>query len=410
MKYFSPPYLVLYSCILFNIAFLLPNWIYYDLVGEYGYVFLNFKALLFFYLCATSFIVSYNLFPSIDFRSVRFQLIDLKYYQLILIGSFLCFSAIFILYETLVSQDLIVELLLSGNGSIIKEELAPDGFGGLFNIFLISSFWILYGWYLICKDKISKFRKIVFIYFLIVLFLLIIASCVVKLSRGELIPFLFGLLVINFSVVPASEGSRTRVGFKLFIYALAAAAIFIIFSMIRGEFDFLKIFSDMFGYIFVPYNRMAYILDDKIPYPYKGTGIYFSSFLSFNKTFNEVVGLSEFMGWPSYIDLWRSEFQSVAMAGLNQYLIWAGAMGYLFIDFGWGAIIVFLFYGLLYKLIWSMWVSRTVLGISLYPWFAFCLAFWFGTNYLLDTKLLICMIVGILFGFLVSLAKLKWKN
>jgi hypothetical protein len=56
-------------------------------------------------------------------------------------------------------------------------------------------------------------------------------------------------------------------------------------------------------------------------------------------------------------------------------------------------------YGLMTGWVWrSLKLGRTA-GIVLYPWFAFCILFWFGTNYLLGTQLVVLLLGAIVLGF-----------
>jgi hypothetical protein len=217
-----------------------------------------------------------------------------------------------------------------------------------------------------------------------------------KLSRGELIPFLIGLVIIyidNKSDVKSYSGLKFFLFLAKFLFSIFF--IFSIFSLFRGTIEFNKIVADFLGYTLASYNRLAALLDGELNYTYQGTGVYLSSFLSFNKTLNSVFAVSAYFGWPFYSDAWRSEFFSVEIHGFNKYLIWPTALGYLFIDFGWIAPFVLFVYGIFYGFIWRLWLKESIFGLLLYPWFGFCLIFWFGTNYLLDTKLFVLLVTAI---------------
>lgn len=407
MKYISPPYLLVYTSAVFFIAIIFPPDLYEYFIGEYDLIYFDLKTILFYLICCFSFFIGYFSFPNINFNVKFYGDNTLRNFNFSLMLSF-CMALIgaFLIYNALSSDDLIFDLLISANGAVIKDELSPDGFGGLFNIFFIAFYWHLYFSFCMGFNYNNEFQKRIIKIFLFISFILITLSSIVKLARGELLPFLVGIFIIHVSIF---FKGNIKLNIKFFAAALKLGIfIFIIFSafsILRGELDFYKIIADFIGYILASYNKLAFILNGKLVYPYGGTGVYFSSFLSFNGTLNGFFGISNYMSWPKYVDLWNSEFQAVASAGLNQYLIWPSALGYLFLDFGWGTGFVLIMYGWIYKIVWSLWLSKTSIGIILYPWFAFCLLFWFGTNYLLDTKLLVYFIVGLFLTLLNFLGK-----
>jgi hypothetical protein len=55
-------------------------------------------------------------------------------------------------------------------------------------------------------------------------------------------------------------------------------------------------------------------------------------------------------------------------------------------------------YGLMYGCVWRSVKMGKVFGVVLYPWFAFCILNWFGTNSLLDNKILIFFLTFLLLG------------
>jgi hypothetical protein len=88
---------------------------------------------------------------------------------------------------------------------------------------------------------------------------------------------------------------------------------------------------------------------------------------------------------PDFFIWWRSEFNSVAIAGLDSSWIFSGTFGDIFIEFGWFAPLYVFGYGLLYGLVWNWMKRNRMIGIILYPYLAYCVLFWFTTNALFDT-------------------------
>jgi hypothetical protein len=65
-------------------------------------------------------------------------------------------------------------------------------------------------------------------------------------------------------------------------------------------------------------------------------------------------------------------------------LIFCGAFGEIYIELGWLAPLYIFCYGLLYGLVWRWMIAGRLMGIILYPYFAYCILFWFSTNGLFD--------------------------
>lgn len=399
MNKISPPYLLIYTSIVATMAMIFPPQIYESMIGEKSLMFLN-PALAFFYLiCSAAFLTGYKI---IELLIKNFSLTDknpesIQHAYLpsntLIIAIALNTLSIYQIYSS--SEDLIL-LLANQQGALAKDELSDAGIGGLTNFVCIGIFWYCYYRYLRSQKSEYINGKNLHKILLITLLITIITSSTIKLSRGELMPFLVGAALIylnNKLSNPESEGIKFNVFiFKSFIFVFF---IFSAFSSLRGEVEIVKITSDFIGYTLASYNRLSGILDGRLKFEFTGTGVYLSSFLSFNNSLNKLLPISEYMNWPKYFDLWNSEFLSVSMAGLNEYLIWPTAIGYIFIDLGWFSPIILFMYGMLYAGVWSSWKKGSPLGIILYPWLGFCLLFWFGTNYLLDTKFFVLLITSI---------------
>jgi hypothetical protein len=131
-------------------------------------------------------------------------------------------------------------------------------------------------------------------------------------------------------------------------------------------------------------------------YPYGGSGVYLSNFLAYNNFFNHIIPLRNLMGWPEYLELWNSEFQAPALAGLRSDLIWSGVFGYLFSDFGWMTPLILIAYGVLYGFVWRSFRAGRTIGICLYPWLAFNCLCWFSSNMIFDARFPFFLAAGLL--------------
>jgi hypothetical protein len=164
----------------------------------------------------------------------------------------------------------------------------------------------------------------------------------------------------------------------------------LLFSALRGG-SVEHLLGDLMSYSISSYNRLSAVVHGRIVYPYSGRGIYLWSFLGFNNMLNAVIPFREWFHWPSFLQVWQSEFDATSNAGLNGFSIWSGTFGYIFAEVGWLSTLYVFVCGMLYGAVWRSVKHGKLLGVILYPWFAFCILFWFGTNYLFDNKIIVLL-------------------
>ena len=218
-------------------------------------------------------------------------------------------------------------------------------------------------------------------------FLALVICSALLVKRGEVMVVVSGMVIVSV-LVRQRDGKLTSafVWRVIFIACVAVIVIFAGFAVIRGGKTLDYMVGAFAGYTISSYNRMAAMLAGILHYPFAGRGLYISAFASFNQTFNDLTHLSRIMGWPSFDAVWRSEFDAVSTAGLDGNLIWAGTFGYIFEDFGWFSPLVLFAYGLITGWCWRSLKLGRIAGVVFYPWCAYCILFWFGTNYMLDSK------------------------
>jgi hypothetical protein len=152
----------------------------------------------------------------------------------------------------------------------------------------------------------------------------------------------------------------------------------------------------LIGYTAASYNRLAAVVNGTLRYPFADRGLYLSAFVSFNHTWNQLVPLARLMNWPSQLEVWGAEFGAVTRAGLDGTLIWSGAFGYIFSDLAWFSFPFIFGYGILYGLAWN-WIKRgKVLGVVLYPAFAYCALLWVAANSLLDSQRVVLLVAALI--------------
>ncbi len=391
----SPYGLASVSTVVFLIAITFPADVYREIIEEPDYMYFDVASLLFFGLCVTSFLagvwVVNTFFPSNAFvdRPIGMRLGPVK---------FLLIPLLPLLVVSLLSNVLILNnnpslltLMLSQGGNEIKESVELQGTASLSNIYLLGVLW----WCIWRSGRIDLTRggrAVVKSAICLSAFAVVLAATL-KLGRGELMPAVTGIGVIYWVGKTARRGANLAFVLKATAaFGAAIACLFILFSFVRGASDSERWVADVVGYSIASYNRLAALLAGRLHYPYQGRGVFLFGFVGFNNMLNAVIPFRELLSWPSFYDAWQSEFQCVARSGLSESAIWASAFGYIFADLGWWSPIFVFFQGLLCGAIWRAIKKGQILGIVLYPWVAFCILFWLGTNYLLDNKFVVLLL------------------
>jgi hypothetical protein len=386
----SPYGLAALSTLVFLIAWLTPPGYYTDVVGEKDLVFLDPTALVFFLVCAAAFVTGVAaidfLFPrpTLAMSKVQMRTSPLLFLSVpLILCSLITIEAIALLLR---NNPTVLDLILAAQGFQVKENLDVHQPLGLASIWLLGVCW----WASWRREQLTfpaLWQRRLVSCFIVFGLTLVLAYAALKLGRGEFMPVLAGTIILYLirQGVRSALSSRRLLRFSLVSAALLAVT-FLLFSAARGSEDLLP---ELVRYSTASYNRMAALLSGRLHYPHAGTGVYFSSFLSFNSSFNQLIPLREVFHWPTFEDVWASEFTSTWQAGLDGYIIWSGTFGYLFSDFGWFAPLVVMMQGLLCGWLWRSIRRGGISGIILYPWVAFCILFWFGTNFFFDTKMVV---------------------
>ena len=395
----SPYGLALVSFSFFALVWLLPPSIYRAYLEERDFLFLDPASMLFYLLCAGAFMAGLGV---IDFFFPSFLAPVIKIKTRPPGPAFLLLPIAFGSIFTLVSIALLLQgnptlvgLILLQQGSQIKDTIDVRQPLGLSSMWLLGICWWAM-WRFHQVELCSRLSRWMVSLSIALGILLVMVSGALKLARGELIPVVSGCALL-YLVQRASAGrwsTRNLVNASA-VLTVGIIALFILMSLARGSEDIDSFVGGLLAYTVSSYNRLAALVNGRLHYPYTGSGLYLSSFVSFNTSFNSVLPISQYMRWPSYVDMWDSQFVATSQAGLDGTRIWSGAFGYIFADCGWFAPAVLFAYGLICAWIWRSIKLGHLFGIVLYPWCGFCILFWFGTNALLDTKLVVFLLVAL---------------
>jgi len=357
-------------------------------MDEPDYIFMDMSALAFYSLCVISFLLGVWLLDlllpvaGLNDETLVCRLSPVTF-LLIPLGFGLVFSVISNIIIIRSAPDLF-RLFLEQGGAELKTELQFQSALGMAGIYLIGIVW----WATWRCDQLNlqgRQRRLVKIAQYLAT-ASVILSTILKLVRGELMPVIIGVAIIY--LLRKSFRAERQGAFLVKFFVIFASSVLVLFllgSFVRGTTDLTK---DVFAYTIASYNRLAALLSGRLRYPYGGRGIYLFSFLGYNNMLNMVVPFRDILRWPSFMEYWQSEFRAMGPAGLTENAIWGGAFGYIFADIGWLAPFFVFFEGLLCGVVWRSVKLGRPLGIVLYPWFAFCILFWFGMNSLFENKLL----------------------
>ncbi len=395
----SPYGMTAAALLLFLVAFVFPPALYSSYIQEPDLMFLDPASLVFFLMCTLGFLLGLILvdfiFPVHGFRYERWKTRVSPVWFILLpliAGTTLAVVSTVIL---LCNNDYLLQLVLAAEGEQIKSVGGIDLEGTIVQSTpaLMGVVW----WAIWRKDQLHMrgWRRCAVHSSIILASLAMLASSTLSLSRGDVMPMFAGIVILLLlrRLIDGKLRPLSVLKFGAF-FAAAIGALFVSFSLLRGSAGPDALVGDILGYTIAAYNRLAAVLDGRLRYPFSGKGLYLSGFVAFNNTFNKIFHVNQLFSWPDFDTVWRSEFSAVSSAGLNARLIWSGTFGYAFSDLKWASPLLLFIYGLITGWAWRLLKLGKTVGIVLYPWCAFCVLFWFGTNYLLDPRAIVLLLVA----------------
>lgn len=388
----SPGGLAALACAFFLAACVIPPSIYSRIMAEPDLMFLDPLTILFYLSCVVSFILGAWL---VKMAALRFNRTAFVFRTKIPAAAFLLIpllsGTVFSIASSLLlvrqNPDLVL-LLLSQQGADFKSEtgLVTEGTLSFAPVFLVAFvWWAFWRSYDLQPQGLGK-RLVNSALVLAVLSVLV--SATLTLGRLIVMVLLSGLAILYF-LRRASRGTFRRTLAIGFLAVVCAVSMFVGFSFLRGTEGWDKQLYLLVGYTAASYNRLAAMVHGLLRYPFSGRGLYLSYGISFSHKINAILPMNKAFGWPDQVEVWGSEFGAVSRAGLDGTMIWSGAFGYIYSDLGWFSVVFVFGYGLLYGIVWKLIQLGHVTGIVLYPFFGFCVFYWCGANYLLDSTVMI---------------------
>ncbi len=389
LRNFASPYgLAGASFFVFFIAWLIPPSIYSPVMNERDILFLNPPTFFFYTLCVLGFIFGVWITSPRDlplYVPKLFSRIPATLFLVLplLAGLLMTTWAILQMFKQV--PNLLV-LIAAQQGQSIKSGIlldARDQLAVTAPILVGLSWWAQWRFW---QLDLTGWRAWCVRLMILTAILVIIGSSVLLVFRFPIMETVAGLFLL-YVLHREAEGrlSWSFIAGMCGIFIIGLIVLFGAFAFIRGTSSLDMQFQLLFGYTIASYNRLAAEITGALHYSYPGVRL--SDFVGFNKTLHHLIPVDRIFNWPDYGDLAASEFASVDRAGLNGGLIWPGAFGYIFIDLGWFSPFWLILYGMVYGVAWKAMRRSSAAGVTIYPYFGFCVLFWIGSNMLLASSL-----------------------
>jgi oligosaccharide repeat unit polymerase len=419
----SPMYLGVFSAVLGIAMTLYPKNAYENLMLEQDYMFLNPQLFLFILTCIIGFLLGIFFVRTTYKKSID------KTHDLFITDRFALFQIIFLIISCLISAYYfyfitknvgnLFFLLKSGMGSTVRNNgaLAFDVNGVnsssllIANIAIINYTYFQFGKY---KRNLAHYRFLVRTLLLLAIVLFVL-TCFVIQARYLLMPCIVSLFIIT--IYNKYNNSNFNV-FKLIRYSIVFLTIvillFLLISTIRDSYRTNFALSNNFaGYTLASYNRLAAIVSGNLIMPNSGSGFYILKSFWYPSLIRRIfdvyqLGLSLGLNLPdSPTSNFLQTFNSVQLAGLQPGYNWPTTFGEVFSDLGWFSFVYFFIYGAVSWRVFLSFLNHKTWAIILYPYIAFCILFWFGTNQIVDSKISIIIITILFIKFMEWIIPLK---
>jgi len=403
-NFVSPYGLALFSYAVFLFAWIFPPNIYIRYVVEPDLMFLDPLTLIFYTSCVVAFLfgVRSARYLGLAKKDSLARSISVAMPLVYLAIPLLLVTAFCTVYLILLGGKInFVTLLIAQQGQTMKMaseagETTVEGRWGSSLTMLTAV--ILWASYRMNQVKMRGMTKYIFLSILTLAIAINVLTCIAMVSRGLLMPLIVGLAFLYFYRQSRTENVRlTRLAVTWGASVSLVIAIFILLSFLRGASALNLLTASVLGYSIAPYNRMAVLLNGVMTYTYGGRGIYLFAYLQKDGTkVVRMLDLHARLGWPTSLQLWHSEFSSVAAAGLSPAYIWSGVFGYLYSDIGWWTLMYLAIVGIMVGHLWSKFQAGHTVALVLYPFVGYWITFWSGYNQLFSIEFVATAECGIL--------------
>ncbi|WP_293914053.1 hypothetical protein [Deinococcus sp.] len=416
----SPWFLGALSAVFGLVSTLTPVKFYEQVLGEENLMFMNFKL----YGIITSLVLLYILFAilgsKILFAKTKRDSENITKPETVgaQIGLIIVFSISLLSIGSIlrtISLNEIIGAFTSGGGGSLRTNIGQaqsDARLGWTKDF--STFLLLYGVWIYFKSKSSDLTAMYRCIFFSTTASFILMT-VLTLTRGPLINFLIMSAVIFIS---AKFSNRLIPIGKLFMVSLVGALLIIGFFFVVASARSVKTDSAdtpiraILGYFPASYNRAAYVIENKLHYPNEGGFYTLQGLINppyIGKALDTYAEMRLFgLRVPrSDEEDWFSQFDAVRSAGLNQAYIWATTFGWAWADIGPWSYILFILYGFLSGVCFSLFRASTIFGIIFYPYIVCTISQWNAGLLIVQRSTTLAIVAIIIIQFIVKFLKEK---
>lgn len=396
----SPIGLALISYVVFIGATVFPPSVYESVMAEPDWMFMNPSSFVFVTLCVLGFVTGVFTITATSIGRSNTGSIPRLGRLPILIPLALAFTInlVSVLRIARNTPDLITGWL--DNGAAAKHGLdITNALTQALPLLYAVCWWGL--WQILRHEEINRRRNTGLRAALLFSFVAALGTAAVKVARYDLMPMIFGMAITYMVFKLRSKRVRlSRYFMFVCVTTFCVVTVFVLFSWLRGSDSQSELANTALGYSIASYDRLAGILDGRINYPYGGTGTYVIRFLSNIPLLNRWTDF----GMPDGATVLRTEFVAVSASGLHGGYNWGSAFGYVYADVGWAAPLYFMLDGALSMWAWRRLKAGRAAGVLLYPWLAFSVLFWFGSNIVVYPQLVTFAGAAVLLSFYERLA------
>lgn len=380
-------YLLTFNMALIAITFMFPPQWYSRIMNEPDFAFLNIELFVFTLLCSSAFVVGYKLYRPIVLNGSSsnsiFNVISNKFLVLpLIIWSALTVSSLLMVLA--LYPDLLYALATSAAPQL-RAEISMKLQGVMSGAPIVLSGVI---WWAVFRMRTTEviLQKKMFLTRATLTFasLLVVIVFTLKMSRIELLPFLFGV-VINYKYAEhlASINANDRQLRQMLTLFTTGILLFIMMSLVRG-YNWSGEATQIFAYGPASFNRLAAFLSGRLHFYGEGSGIYVSNFQGQIPFIKDFFNINKIFGQPTLNSAWKNDFIDVANAGLNSHYTFPTVYGAIYSYFGWLSPLYFFIIGCGYRQIVASIDKARIFGIVFFPFVLFSLFFWFGWNFILS--------------------------
>jgi len=372
----SPVGLAVISYVFFIACIVFPPRSYEAIMGEPDWMFLDSTSLVFVTLCVFGYMAGVVLIRTTTVGRSKPMRVKFLGQTAILLPLLFAFTLNLVSVSLIANSTPNLFTAWFVDGSAAKTNLDTAGA-------LTQALPLLYGlcwwtlWQIINREQANRFHNTGLRFTLWAVFATALATAVIKVARYDLIPMILGIAMIYFtSTLLGKRISVVKYIARTILLVLIIIVLFVAFSWLRGSDSQSVLLKNAAGYTVASYNRLAGVLNGEIRLPYGGTGTYAFRFLSNLPILNRWI----VSGMPDSANVLHSEFAAVGASGLDGAYIWSSAFGYVYSDMGWAAPAYFCVIGALSAWAWRRLRAGSAMGVLIYPWLAFSIIFWAGSN------------------------------